>query len=181
MNSKTNTSRSYRFSWAAYALLGNLLIVYLTSCGTTPEGSSELKQQALSFTPPTGKANVYVVRPDRFSGKPLEYGVNLDLQPFGTLANNSYLYGVVLPGKHGLQGTIQKVRLLTGGQTYVSAPLNFVAEADKNYYFRLDLGGIGPWSAPKLVQVSETEAKSYLEKAKLSPVNRFEYHPGNEQ
>jgi hypothetical protein len=180
MNSKTNTSHSYRFSWAACALLGYLLIVYLTGCGTTPEGSSELKQQALSFTPPSGKANIYVIRPGRFSGKLIEYGVNLDLQPFGSLPNNSYLYGVVLPGKHGLQGTIQKVRIITGGQIYVSAPLNFVAEADTNYYFRLDLGGIGPWSAPDLVQISETEAKSYLEKAKPSPVNRFEYHLGNE-
>ena len=173
MKLETNTQHSPRFSWAAYVLLGALMI-YQTGCRTVSEGSSEMKQQALAFAPPPGKANIYMIRPGRLAGRSLKYSVTLDLAAFGTLENDSYLFAPVSPGKHGLQGSFLRRGLILGEATRTGALLNFNAEAGQNYYFKIE-PPIWPGIGPGIEQIAEPEGRDRVQKSRLSAVNRFEY------
>ena len=62
-----------------------------------------MQRRALSFAPPAGKANVYVIRPGMLLGGIGLWSVNLDSTEFGMLPTESYLHGYVLPGVHTLR------------------------------------------------------------------------------
>jgi hypothetical protein len=173
MMTETKTQRSCRFSWGGYALLGALMLCQ-TGCKTVSEGSPEVKQQALAFAPQAGKANIYVIRPSRLVGRSLKDSVTLDLAPFGTLENDSYLFAAVSPGKHGLQGSFLETGLILGEATRTGALLNFNAEAGQNYYFKIE-PPIWPGMGPGIEQIAEPEGRDRVQKSRLSAVNRFEY------
>jgi Protein of unknown function (DUF2846) len=171
MKTKPTERRSQQFSWLATALLG-LLIIQITGCTSFPEGSPEMKQQALSFTPPPGKASIYVVRPSQFLGGGVLDKISLDYQEFGVLDTSTYLFAIVSPGKHSF-----RTSLGAGSMTVVP----FTVEAGKNYYFkvRASLAANGILIDP----ISETDGQAYVRKFKLSGENRFELQnsPGQTQ
>ena len=170
MKLKTITPRIRQFSGPAILLLG-LLLMQTTGCQSVPEGSPVMKQQALSFTPPAGKAYVYVVRPSRFEGHAVLFGVSLDYQAFGMLENSSYIFAAVPPGEHALRGSSSTPSVLGGGG--VGRLESFTAEAGKSYFFTVNPPG---WTGGlRFEQISEADGKGYVQKLKLSGDNRFEY------
>jgi hypothetical protein len=167
MKTEMTTQCSRQFSWLATVLLG-LLIIQITGCSSVPEGSATMKQQALSFAPPSGKAGVYLIRPSQFVGGGALNKVDLDYEEFGVLDTSSYLYGIVTPGQHTLRGLGSGVELVP-----------FTAEAGKNYYFTISTAFTHYVIAP----IPETDGQAYVRKFKLSGENRFELQnpPGQTQ
>jgi hypothetical protein len=181
MKTETTTPRSSQFSWLATALLG-LSIIQITGCAdvqSTPEGSSAMKQQALSFAPPPGKACIYVIRPYHFyndsyyghSGNP--FNISLDYQAFGSLDVNSYLFGVVPPGKHILGSS--DTDMFDPGSNSGS----FIAEAGKNYYFTATGVGATRFRHLQIESISEIDGQAYVRKFKLSGDTRSELQNPN--
>lgn len=177
MKTETFTQCPRQFSRLATALLG-LLIMQMTGCEapsptSVPEGSAAMKQQALSFTPPPGKAGVYVIRVD---GGPNVH-VSLDYQEFGSLQAKSYLFGLVASGKHALGPS--DINLLDSG----SLAVRFTAESGKNYYFKATGSGNSNPVDVHVVPISETNCQAYVREFKLSGENRFELQnsPGQAQ
>src|SRR3979411_1121065 len=105
------------------ARLAATSLLLLAACASVPPGSDRLAQQAQTFIPPPGKANLYVIRPYNFSGSAGLWNVTLDVNEIGTLGLRSYLYGAIDPGEHVLGSTVQG-----------SSPnrLKFTAEAGRN-------------------------------------------------
>ena len=162
MNTDTK-QQAHKLWWFVTALL-SLLLVQITGCASVPEGSTALTHQALSFTPPPGKAGVYVVRTYDCWESGTLYDVSLDYQEFGRLGMGSYLFGVVAPGVHSLRNTTPGF----GGKSNI---VTFVAEAGKNYFFATELG----WVSFQLNQLSEADGQTYVRQRKLSGDNRFDY------
>jgi hypothetical protein len=133
-----------------------------------------MKQQALSFAPPPGKAGIYVIRPYHFyndsyyGGSDILLNISLDYQQFGSVNINSYLFGLVSPGKHILGSSIPD--LFASG----SKSGNFTAEAGKNYYFTATGAGISGARHLQFDPISETEGQAFVRKFKLSGDNRFD-------
>jgi len=132
--------------------------------------AADVGQIALSFSPPPGKAFVYVIRPERLFRKDETFGANLDSEPFGTLNNGFYLFAALAPGEHSLEGYYQLHSFL-GGNQIVGPPLKFTAESGKNYYFKIKLPGL--IGGPAVEQTSETDGKALVQPGKLSPDNSF--------
>lgn len=134
------------------------LVTLMSGCQSVPKASSELKQQALSFTPPPGMAGLYVIRPYHFAGSAVNYIFRLDYQDFGSLETKSYLYSPILPGKHFLrQGQVD-----SGFHAET-----FVAKAGQNYYFSIKIS-INPF-----IQIPEAEGQKYVREFKMSGANSY--------
>ena len=133
-----------------------LALVLSSGCASVRKGSSKVQEQALTFTPPPGKANVYLVRTYNYVGCALLYEVGLDWQPFGSLAVETYLFAVIPPGKHILRSTNNSV---------VLGDLTFEAEEGKNYYFKV---GVGMGGSLKMYRLDEETGKKLVQKFQLS-------------
>jgi hypothetical protein len=168
MKTKTTTRRSRLFPWVATVLLV-LLIISIAGCAGVPEGSAAMKQQALSFAPPPGKAGVYVIRPYHMLGAAILNNISLDYQVFGALETSSYLYGTVSPGLH----TLRCADLPS------ASIVPFNAEAGKNYYFQARASLTA--NAIVVKPISETDGQAYVRKFKLSGNNRFELQNQSDQ
>jgi hypothetical protein len=178
MKPETTVQRSRKFPWLMTMLLG-LFIMQITGCANVPVGSATMKQQALSFTPPPGKAGLYVIRSTEYSGSVLLEVISLDYEGCGSLAGTTYLFGTVLPGEHVIQ---------SGTPDSSSSVVHFTAAAGKNYYFMAGIKGavFGLASAPAtgkavIQQISETDGQKYVRLAKLSGDNRFQFENEAEQ
>ena len=147
-----------RLNWSPVLLLTAVLTL-MSGCSSIPEGSPEKRQQALSFTPPSGMAGLYVIRKFHLGGAALTWTVRLDYQVFGSLDIKSYLHNAVLPGKH----------FLRAGPEGDYGMATFVAEAGKNYYFSMGVG-IG---GPRLDPIPEAEAQDYIRKFKVSGASTY--------
>src|SRR5581483_9077035 len=166
MKTETTARCSRQFSWLATALLG-LLIIQIIGCAAppqiSPEGSASMKQQALSFAPPPGKAGLYIIRPYHFfkdtvyNGSDFLSNISLDYQQFGSVNTNSYLFALVPPGKHILGSSIPDIFASDskGG--------NFTAEAGKNYYFTVT---VSVARGLQFVPISETNGQTYVRQFK---------------
>jgi hypothetical protein len=135
------------------------LVTLMSGCQSVPEASSDLKQKALSFTPPSGMAGLYVIRPWHYGGSAVNWGVRLDYQYFGTLETSSYLYSAILPGKHFL-------RMGASGDSSVKT---FIAKAGENYYFSINLSILGP----VFDQNPEADGQKYVRKFKMSGATSY--------
>jgi hypothetical protein len=173
MKTETTARRSRQFSWLASALLG-LLIIQITGCASVPEGSDAMKQQALSFAPPSGKAGFYVIRPYEYTGSVLLDTISFDYQECGSLATDTYLFGTVLPGEHTLQAN--------NPNGLGSVVVHFTAVTGKNYYFTvgvksvLVLAGLAPTHYEMVINnISETDGQKFVRQSKLSGDNRFQF------
>jgi hypothetical protein len=152
------TQKYHRLNWLPVILLA-ALVTLMSGCASVPEGSPAMKQQALSFTPASGMAGLYVIRKYHFGGAAVLWNVRLDYQVFGSLKINSYLYNAILPGKH----------FLRKGPEGDYGMVTFVAEPGKNYYFSMGIG-IG---GPRLDPIPEAEGQEYVRKYEMSGASTY--------
>jgi hypothetical protein len=127
-----------------------------------------MKRRALSFSPPAGKANIYVIRPGMLLGGAGLWSVNLDSSEFGMVETESYLHGYVSPGVHTL-------RAPATGELAAKRTV-FTAQAGRNYFFR-----IVPHytSMIETKPISEAEGRDYVRRYKLSSDSRFSLNEQN--
>jgi hypothetical protein len=172
MKTEATTRCSRQVARLAAALFG-LSIMLMNGCASVPQGSAAMAQQALSFTPPPGKAGFYVIRPYGYTGSVLLDEITFDSQECGSLANDTYLFGAVAPGEHTL--------LVSNANATPSEVVHFTAEAGKNYYFKVNvksvivLLGLAPTRYQMVVdQIPETNGQKLVRQFKLTGDNRFE-------
>lgn len=141
-----------------HIILFAAVAILVAGCQSVPEASSVQQQQALSFTPPSGMAGLYVIRPWHYAGSAVNWEAQLDYQDFGTLETSSYLYSPILAGKHFLR--------LGTGDTGVNT---FIAKAGENYYFSAKISILGPVFYP----ISDADGQGYVRKFKQSGATTY--------
>ena len=132
------------------------VIALSSGCASVPKGSAKIDEQARTFTPPPGKANLYVIRTYNYVGCAVIFDIGLDWQTFGSLAVDTYLFAVVSPGEHMLRSTTPMTVL---GNTRLGA------EAEKNYFYRATVSfGGGYYLNP----IDEETGRKLIAKCTLS-------------
>lgn len=81
------------------AILAVVTLGILSSCATAPMATKQMDLEAKAFSPPQGKANVYVLRP-AVAGSAIAFQVTLDGVRMGTMTSGRYLMKSVEPGTH---------------------------------------------------------------------------------
>jgi hypothetical protein len=104
-----------------------LAAILLAGCATVPMASLEMDSSAKTFTPPDGKANIYVVRASSFGGA-ISFQVIVDGKVVGSVAPATYYLVVADPGSHSIAATSNEN----------SAKAKFDAEAGRNYFFEIE-------------------------------------------
>jgi len=136
------------------ATISSIFVAMLmTGCVTKPVPAPPgVKQEALSFTPPTGMAGIYIVRPYHFIGHVVPYKISLDSGDFGLLPTESCLYGTVPPGDH---------ELVTEAQGMMPGAAHFTTVSGRNYFFQADAGMIGMKTEPLSESAGEELVKKF--------------------
>ena len=144
-----------------------LLLAFLAaSCSSfrspVKKASDTFTQKARQFSPPPGRAAVYVIRPFGFvaAGSPMT--IFMDHRKFGKLPAGTFLYGEVLPREHILESAE-----FPGVQ---NASLRFKAEEGRCYFFYATVG----WNL-NLETLPDDEGRRRVEKYEQSGENTFEY------
>ena len=101
------------------------VILALSGCASVPMGSEVENQTALKFVPPSGKANIYILRRPAYLGAAILATAALDTQMAGGLKAGSFILKTVDPGGH----------TVTVFSNENQASLTFQAEAGQNYFF----------------------------------------------
>jgi len=144
-----------------------ILLVFLTAgCASfrspVKKASDSLAQKALQFSPPPGRAAIYVIRPFGFvaAGSPMH--LFIDHREFGRLPAGTFLYGEVSPREH-----ILETADFPGCK---SRFIKFTAEEGRCYFIYATVG----WSL-NLDILSEEEGRRLVSKYELSGDNKFDY------
>ena len=145
------------------------LFLSFSGCATVPPASPEFEKKARSFTPPPDRAAVYVCRPASIVGFAVIYVVSLDYADFGTLANETYLFGLVLPGEHTVKAG--------GGIPLHVDMIKFTADPGKNYFFSAGPG----WAGISLELLSEDRGRRMVGELKQSGDNIFEFYDNSKK
>lgn len=135
----------------------------LSGCASVPPASSTFERKALSFTPATGTASIYVYRPYNFLAGGSLFNISLDYKEFGNLETKTYLFGNITPGPH-----IVRAEHLGTNQ---SKPAKFEAEAGKLYFFKVTPG----WGGINIELVGQSEGRNNVINYSLSGDNAFEF------
>jgi hypothetical protein len=121
-------------------------------------GTEAQKQAAISFTPPEGMANVYIVRREAYAGGAILANASVDTQMAGGLQTGSFILRTVAPGHHTVS--------VFSNENQDSA--SFDAEAGQNYYF--DVKSEMGWVTARFVihPMDEGDAKKAVERCKIT-------------
>jgi hypothetical protein len=138
-------------------------IYFLTGCASVPPASPTFERKALSFTPATGTASIYVYRPYNFRAGGSLFNISLDYKEFGNLEIKTYLFGNITPGSHIIRAEY--------AGTNRSKPAKFEAEAGKLYFFKVTPG----WGIINIESVRESEGRNEVINYSLSGDNVFEF------
>jgi hypothetical protein len=101
------------------------VILAFSGCASVPLGTESENQAALTFVPPPGKANLYILRRPAYLGAAILATAALDNQMAGGLKAGSFILKTIPPGAH----------TVTVFSTENQASLSFQAEAGQNYFF----------------------------------------------
>lgn len=98
----TNRNRFGRWMLTGLCLVisGCVQTVTMLTPPTVPLASEQADMEAKRFQPQPGKASIYVIREDIFTGQALLFQVNLDGKDQGKLSRGTYFLFTVPPGKH---------------------------------------------------------------------------------
>lgn len=127
----------------------------LSGCASVPKAAPALDVQAKSFTPSSGKARLYVVRPSSLLGSAVALHVVLDGREFGSTSRGTYLMTEVDPGEHTI-----------GSKTLEnSAHEKVTAEAGRSYFYVIKPAMGLLVARVSLLAVSDAEGRKEVEKA----------------
>jgi Protein of unknown function (DUF2846) len=96
------TTTDYILKYTARFLLG-IVAIFSISCGTTYPVTEVARSSAKSFTPPKGKALLYVYRPSGFIGYALPGKIHINKQEIGKLRSGTFLAVPIDPRRMSLQ------------------------------------------------------------------------------
>lgn len=138
-----------------WALLVLLALPLLIGCAATvPIMPDHLDAAAEEFSPPAGKANLYITRTSTL-GFAVLFQVHVDGELAGSIAADTYLLFEVDPGEHKISVTTQESQDL----------LRVNAQSGGNYF--VDVVPKFGWLAARaaLVQLSDEEGRAAVMKA----------------
>lgn len=104
-----------------------ILGLLIASAAAAQAAAKDAEAAAKSFSPPDGKANIYVSRDAGSFGKLISFKVLVDDQEVGSIAQGSFSLIVVDPGKH-------VVKVASPANT---ARAEIETAAGKNYFFEV--------------------------------------------
>ena len=107
-----------------------IIIMSLIACATAPVAtvaSSDSDTNAKRFTPPEGKANLYIAWSNNSNGEARSLNVSLDGKMLGVISPGTYHNVIVDPGKHNIEVT----------SNMKSSKVSLDAAAGKNYFYEV--------------------------------------------
>jgi hypothetical protein len=136
-------------------LLELLMILIVSGCASVPMGSLEDDVKAKNFTPPSGKASIYIYRNENLGGAiPMTVAVNG--RTLGQTAAMTFFRLDIPSGKYNVESHAENV-----------STLSLTTEAGNNYYIWQEVK-MGMWMARSLLQqVNETTGKEAVNQCKL--------------
>ena len=141
------------------------LLVLAISCGcvSVPMAPKAADATAKSFSVPSDKANIYLVRSAGFVGGAINFQVHLDGKLLGTIAAGTFHVATVAPGGH----TVGVVSSENSGQQFV------LTEPGKSYFFQIQshMGAFAATSSIK--QLPEDEGRKRVQNANLAQKMEF--------
>jgi Protein of unknown function (DUF2846) len=134
------------------------MLHFFSGCATVPMGTEAEKQAAVSFSPPPGMANVYIIRREAGFGAAILSTASIDNQMVGGVQTGSFIYRTVSPGPHTVS--------VFSNENQRSLPFN--AEAGQNYYFDVQ-SAMGLMSARFVIHpMLEAKGKVAVERCKIT-------------
>jgi hypothetical protein len=114
------------------------------------------KAEAIKFSPPAGKANLYIIRREAYLGCAFNIQIGLDGQQVGSLQTGSFLLKVISPGNHILSSSTQAE----------IATKTFKAREGQNIFYDIkgDMGLI--WMGTSIHKISDEDAKAAVRRCK---------------
>lgn len=136
-------------------LLGLLALLIVSGCASVPMGSLEEDAKAKNFTPPAGKASLFIYRNENF-GAAIPMSVAVNGKTLGQTAAMTFFRLDVPAGKYNIESHAENV-----------SALNIIAQADSNYYIWQEVK-MGMWMARSLLQqVDESTGRQAVNQCKL--------------
>lgn len=123
-------------------------MLLLGGCASVPKASVERNAQAKTFTPPAGKANIYVYRNESMGGA-VKMDVDLDGKTVGQTAAKTFFMLEVAPGKHTLVSKAEN-----------DSMLEVDTEAGKNHFVWQEVKMGIMYARNKLQMVDEPTGKA---------------------
>lgn len=120
-----------------------LVAALLAGCVTGPSvtlAAADSDAAAKQFTPPDGRANLYIARSESPVGKAASFEIVVDGRTVGPIGPGTFYLVVVDPGKH----------VIAAGTTLTSVRATLDAEAGKNYFYQVTSNGSGFTAQPSL-------------------------------
>lgn len=145
-------------------LLTLLVIIFLLLSGcaaTVPVMPDSMDASAKQFSPPSGKANIYITRTSTL-GFAVLFKVHLNGRLVGTIATDTYLLFEVEPKRHQVAVITQESQ----------DALDIRAEAGKNYFIDVEPKWGWMYARAALNSLTEVEGKAAVKQAKRAkPLN----------
>jgi hypothetical protein len=131
-------------------------LALLVGCATIPLASADLDAAGKTFTPPDGKASIYVARGLGYFGGAATFQIAIDGKVFGNIAPGTYYLFTCEPGPHTVVAISQ----------WNTEKAKLDVEAGGNYFF--DAGWhMGLVTGQAVVtQVSEEQGKKLVNQCK---------------
>lgn len=144
-----------------------LFSLLVAGCPRFPTASEGYTKKARQFSPPPGRAGLYVMRTAQFVAAGSPINVFLDHKKFGSLPPPSFIYAEILPREHVLE--------LAEVSGCKNISIRFTAEEKKCYFYLAEVHmGFGKGTMT-LEPLSEEEGRELVNKYEQSKINAFDY------
>ena len=137
------------------------LAFLIAGCSATKKADAELDTQIKNLSPPSGKALVYILRPNSY-GSMAVFNATVNGDFIGSTGGKRYIYTILEPGTY---------TFTTKGENRKELPI--VLEAGQTYFLEQEVH-MGIMSARnKLVRIDERDGRFKLQKCFLSDTNVY--------
>ncbi len=143
-----------------------ILLFLFSGCASFQTASAIYTEKARQFSPPPGRAGLYVIRPNQFVAAGSYIGVFVDHDKLGRLPPRSFLYAEIAPREHILE--------LAEVSNSRNTSVRFKAEEGKSFFYRAEVkAGLG--GTLVLTPLSEEEGKNLVRDYQQSGYNEYDY------
>jgi len=146
----------------SYFFLLLFIAIFFVGCSAVPKADTELDTRIKNLTPPSGKALVYILRPNSY-GSMAVFNTTVNGEFIGSTGGKRYIYTILAPGTYTFS---------TKAENRKELPI--VLEADQTYFLEQQVH-MGIMSARnKLVRIDERDGRFKLQKCFLSDKNVYQ-------